>query len=186
MENIEILTRARLYIDSLAKGINPLDGKEMQDGELLNNVRLSRCFFYVSEVLGEVIANGGVVGSKKKAAAGSKAGLSEFALSDEQKTRVVISKTPIPISYFTEAINAVIDLTEYKKIGYAAIQNYLIEEGYLGVETDLIGNSCKFPTEKGLAIGIISEKRQYNGKDRNVNLYDERAQRFILDNINDM
>ena len=66
MTELEKMQRAKMYIDKLANGIDPLTDNEMTDDRTLNNVRVSRCLFYVSEVLGKVIDNGGEVGRKSK------------------------------------------------------------------------------------------------------------------------
>ena len=43
---------AKDWILKLANGINPLDGSIIPDGDIVNNVHISRCLFYVSELLG--------------------------------------------------------------------------------------------------------------------------------------
>ena len=59
MEDMELLTRAKTYIDKLANGINPITDEYVDESVVVNNVRISRCFFYVSDVLRRVIENGG-------------------------------------------------------------------------------------------------------------------------------
>ena len=59
MTELEIMQRAKMYMDKLAQGIDPISGQEVPNDSVLNNVRLARCFFYVSGVLDQVIANGG-------------------------------------------------------------------------------------------------------------------------------
>ena len=66
MTELEKIEYTKSFIDKLAKGINPLDGTPVPDGELLNNVRISRCMFYVSDILRQVIENGGVKPQKKE------------------------------------------------------------------------------------------------------------------------
>lgn len=65
MTELETLERAKMYMEKLANGINPIDGSVIPDENIVNNVRLSRCFFYVSDVLRQVIENGGVTPQKK-------------------------------------------------------------------------------------------------------------------------
>ena len=64
MTELEKMQRAKMYIDKLANGVDPLTDAEITSDSTLNNVRISRCLFYVSEVLGKVIDNGGEVGRK--------------------------------------------------------------------------------------------------------------------------
>jgi len=42
-------------MEQLANGIDPISGVEMPDDTVLNNMRLSRCFFYVADVLRQTI-----------------------------------------------------------------------------------------------------------------------------------
>lgn len=50
----------------MANGINPLTDKKCNDNDMINNVRISRCLFYVSKVLDDVIKN-----NNKKRTSGS-------------------------------------------------------------------------------------------------------------------
>ena len=59
MTELETLERAKMYMEKLANGINPIDNSVIPDEDIVNNVRLSRCFFYVSDILRQVIENGG-------------------------------------------------------------------------------------------------------------------------------
>ena len=59
MTELETMQRAKMYLDKLAQGIDPISGQEIPNDSVLNNVRLARCFFYVSGILDQVIANGG-------------------------------------------------------------------------------------------------------------------------------
>ena len=58
---LEIMKHAKEYIDKLANGIDPFSDKPVPDGDIINNVKLSRCFFYISGILEKVIENGGEV-----------------------------------------------------------------------------------------------------------------------------
>ena len=60
MTELEKIEYAKSFIDKLADGINPLDDTPLREEDAANNVRLSRCFFYVSDILRQVIENGGV------------------------------------------------------------------------------------------------------------------------------
>lgn len=66
MTELEKIERAKMYMDKLANGINPIDGTMAPDDDLINNVRLSRCFFFVSDVLRQVIENGGTKSAVNK------------------------------------------------------------------------------------------------------------------------
>ena len=51
MNEAEKIEYAQMFIDKLANGINPLDDTPIPEGEIVNHVRLSRCFFYISGIL---------------------------------------------------------------------------------------------------------------------------------------
>lgn len=55
--DLELLKHANNYIEKMANGINPLTDKKCNDNDMINNVRISRCLFYVSKVLDDVIKN---------------------------------------------------------------------------------------------------------------------------------
>ena len=42
MTELEKIERAKMYMDKLANGINPIDDTMAPDDDLINNVRLSR------------------------------------------------------------------------------------------------------------------------------------------------
>ena len=45
MTELEKIKRAQMYMNKLANGINPLDDTVVPDEDIVNQVRLSRCFF---------------------------------------------------------------------------------------------------------------------------------------------
>ena len=44
MTELETMQRAKMYLDKLAQGIDPISGQEIPNDSVLNNVRLARCF----------------------------------------------------------------------------------------------------------------------------------------------
>ena len=57
MTELDMIRRARMYMEKLSHGINPLDGTPVADGDLIRNGRMSRCFAFVAEVLDKVVTN---------------------------------------------------------------------------------------------------------------------------------
>ncbi|MGN1025920.1 MAG: hypothetical protein ACI4P4_05890, partial [Faecousia sp.] len=95
MTELEIMQRAKMYMEKLAQGIDPISDQEVPEDSVLNNVRLARCFFYVSGILDQVIANGGkVVSTPPK----------DFFITDEELRRVNPSQEPIRITQFVELV----------------------------------------------------------------------------------
>jgi hypothetical protein len=177
MTELEIMQRAKMYIDNLANGIDPITDSEMPDDTVLNNARLIRCFFYVSGVLQKVIDNGGVVkksGSVKK---------NQFTITPEEIARVPISETPLPITHFCGVISdSVSNSEDTRKLGYNIITDWLIKNEYLRIEV-INGAKKKRAGKYAANAGIIEETRTgYNGE-YTAMLYTSEAQRFILDNL---
>ena len=54
MIDMEKIITAKVWIEKLANGINPLNDELVKDDDLINNVHISRCLFYVAELLGEI------------------------------------------------------------------------------------------------------------------------------------
>lgn len=172
---LDKLRRAKEYMDKLAEGIDPLDGKELPQDTILNNVRLSRCFFYVSSVLSQVIANGGSIG---------KPGAQEpFYITDEELARVEISDRPVSISLFVKAVNDAATHPGRKKLAVITVTSWLTKEGYLQAQETEPGKHRKVLTDKSASIGMSSEMRETARGAFEIMLYDKNAQRFLIENI---
>lgn len=65
MTELEKMQRAKMYIDKLANGINPLNDLPAAESDVINNIRISRCLFYVSDILRQVIESNGVQSKEK-------------------------------------------------------------------------------------------------------------------------
>ena len=107
---IDKLKRAKEYLQKLSEGIDPITDTALPADTALNNVRLSRCFTYVAEVLQKVIDSGGKgLGWQRP-----------FFVTAEEIKRVRLSDQPIPISAFVQAVNdAVGDLEKEPGAQYA-------------------------------------------------------------------
>lgn len=138
MTELETIIRAKTYIDKLANGINPLDDTAIPDGDIVNNVRLSRCFFFVSDVLRQVIENTGVASTRRK-------NKQAFNISFDDIQKYPYSDDPIPVSKIAERINSLIDIETTKKITYKNISDWLISLDLLTVETRSDGKSLRCP-----------------------------------------
>jgi len=185
---IDVLIRAKEYMDKLANGLNPLTDEEIADDNLLNNVRLTRCFFYVSGVLQKVIDNGGEVSRIVKSKS-STAHLPPLCLTDEQKAQIQINERPILISNFTKAVNELV-LEGMRPLKTKAITDFLLQDGYLKIDTYTDKNgkekSSRIPTPSGERAGISTEwMNGANGMFLGT-LYNAGAQRLIIDNLDEI
>lgn len=176
MTELEKIAYAKSFIDKLANGINPLDGQPIAENDIVNNVRLSRCFFYVSDILRRVIENGGTTPPKKTPK-------SAFSITLEQISGYSYSDTPITVSEIAKKINDLIDTNRFKRITYSQIAKWLLSVNALEEQTSADGKIRKCPTKFGRELGISAlTKIGKNGEYQAV-VYDKRAQAFIVENI---
>lgn len=176
MTELETLARAKMYMEKLANGINPIDGSQIPDEEVINNVRLSRCFFYVADVLQRVIENGVVSQQKKDKKI-------PFFLPVEKRSAFAFSTQPIPISEVSKRINDLIEDENMTKLPYRAIRDWLMSIGMLEEALDGEGRLAKRPTSQGENVGIRLESRVNLKGTYFVVGYDLNAQHFIVDNL---
>ena len=178
MTELEILQHAKEYLDKLAKGIDPLTGREVPEGEIINNVRISRCLFYVSDVLRQVIENGGI---QVKAVKDSEK--APFALSFEDRSRYAFGDWPLSASQIAQRLNELVDLETMQQLKTTSITKFLLQSGLLFDEEDSGGKKNKRPTEAGRELGISTQLRTGQNGDYTAVVYSREAQQFILDNL---
>lgn len=176
MTELDTMKRAEEYIRKMADGINPLTGEPAADDDMVNNVRITRCLYYVSDILRQVIDNNGVM-KKKSGGSGKKA---DFFITDEQLAELTEFDRPVFMKELADRINEVTEVNNCKKFAAKWVAEFFVSIGFLVVEND-----SKRATEEGANFGILSEKRQsvYTLREYWVNAYTPAAQRFIIDNI---
>lgn len=176
MTELEKIAYAKSFIDKLANGVNPIDDQPVADYDVVNNVRLTRCFFYVSDILRQVIENGGVTPPKKKAKR-------TFYITQEQLSKYPYSEKPISISEIAKRVNGLVDTEQMKQLSYKQITSWLLSINALAEKTDLNRKSPKRPTETGRQLGISIETRNGMNGEYSVVVYNKEAQTFIINNI---
>lgn len=177
MTKLEKIAYAKSYIEKLANGINTLTNQAVPDDDLINNVRISRCLFYVSDILRRVVENEGISQPKIKPAK------VPFQLNWEARGKFEYSEIPIPISEITRRINELIQEENMKKLSYKHIADWLIQAGFLKLVTGDDGKTVRRPTDNGINIGISIEERESSKGPYMVVVYNQAAQEFILDNL---
>lgn len=176
MTELEMINRAKTYIDKLANGVNPLTDEPVSENDIVNNVRISRCFFYISDLLRR-FAEGGFPEAAKK---GKK---QPFIITEEQRKRFEFSETPISVSEIARRFNAAVNTEGAVQMRYSGITFWLIESGLLSVDRREDGREVKLPTAAGMELGISQEVRYGANGSYTVVVYNENAQRYIVDNI---
>lgn len=173
MTELEKIEYAKTFIDKLAGGINPLDGTPIPEGDLVNHVRISGCFAYVSGILQRAIE-----GERTEEERNTKAFISPEQLADFE-----FFAEPIVGSVLLGRVNKWAKLPRKEIVSVAKMNRWLIQKGLLCEGISLTGKNEKLPTEQGRAIGICSEIRTGRDGEYIAILYDANAQRFIVDRI---
>ena len=176
MTELETMQRAKTYIDKLANGVDPLTDLPVRDDDVINNVRISRCLFYVSGVLGRLIQNNGEIKPPKKKK-------EAFRLTDGQLARFRFSDEPIPISEITRRFNELDKTEDHTQLKHTVLTKWLIGIGALREITRGNGTTRKDPTEQGRALGILTEQRTSQNQTYTVVLYNRQAQQFLVDHL---
>ena len=178
MTEIEKLISAKECMDKLSNGIDPISDEVLPKDTILNNVELSRHFFYVSDILRQVIENGGSVARRAQ----SRSYLPPFKLTTEQHSQIEITTAPAMIKHFTDRINSLIDDKTMQRLKITAITGWLVNNGLLCEEV-INDKKRKRPTEEGEKLGIYSENREGHFGNYLAVLYKESAQKHIVDNL---
>lgn len=177
MTELEKIALAKACVDHLANGTNPLTGQPVPESDVVNHVRVSRCLFYVSDLLRQVMEQGGLSSRK------GTQHLVPFRLDYEARAAFRYSDAPITISEITRRINELIPGETMAKLNYKYILDWLTEAGLLMLQSDADGKVIRRPTVSGSQVGIAVEQRQSARGPYSVIVYDRAAQQFILDNL---
>ena len=164
MEDKEKLAIAQDWVRKLANGINPINGSIIKEDDV------------VADILGKR--------AERKFRSNQLRNIS-FVASAVQKEKYNYVDG-ISISAFIREIERIIP-ENMQSLNYKSILEWLIQKGYIVEnEVDETGHAFKIPTEKGKRIGIYTEKRERTGGYYIVTLYNRNAQRYLLDNLEEI
>ncbi|MBQ0034746.1 MAG: hypothetical protein KBS77_05580 [Bacteroidales bacterium] len=166
---------AKEWILQLANGVNPLNNAPLNDSDIVNDVHISRCLFYVAEVLESSM--------QVKKSHAEKRYECEFHLAAGESEHVTLYEQT-GISLFVREINRVIP-PNMRPISVNQVQQWLLKEGYISEVVLPDNKKTKQATEKGKEIGISSDwKEGQGGRQYYATSYTQEAQKFLLANIN--
>ena len=169
MPDIEKITYAKSFIDKLANGVNPLDGTEINEGDIVNNVRISRCLFFVSEVLQRVIDESEVSQTLDDS--------EDSGLTEEIFTPCSIPLTP------PELARRIGNSAGNIRVSGASIGKWLYSIGFIDTTEVAPGKKVMVPTDHGKEMGITNSIENKGRGPRVQYFLDENAQQFVYDNI---
>lgn len=160
---------------------NPLNGEPIPAGDLLNNVRISRCIYYVSSLLDKLCKETELSAPKKKLKNTDK---KPFSISVDSIRDFEYTNIDVYASDIANKLNTLIDIDSIQKLKVSAITEWLTDAGYLQLRESANGKTYKKPTDKGKELGISEEFRLGKLGGYIVLLYNANAQRYIVENAN--
>ncbi|HZJ99836.1 MAG TPA: hypothetical protein VFC79_07505 [Tissierellaceae bacterium] len=175
LNDIEKIEKAKIIIQKIANGTNPINGEAIEGDILLNDPRISRCLYFVSEVLDNVIKGNY-----------SNRNIREFVITEQQKLNVVFTDGNIGVNEIAKCINQQINTLLSKKTSGAAINNGLKRMGILSEAISTEGKKRTTTNENSHVYGFQLERRNYNGNEYDMVAIDDKGKKFILDNIEEI
>ena len=108
-----------------------------------------------------------------------------FFMNPQMLAAYVPADTPLTISEFVHKLN-LLRPKGMRKLRYRKVIGFLLNGEYLEIYTDSDGVARKRPTESGLSMGIFTEQRRNDRGTYSVILYNEGAQQFLIDHMDDI
>lgn len=174
VNEIEKIQKAKNVLLKMAKGIDPLTGETISEDSYLNDPRIIRCLYFVTEVLDDVLhAPLSNLQAKKRA---------KFMITPEQKAKVVLKKGLIGMNEFTDCLNMCIDTNKVRRLSGTLINKKLKEMGILG-QQEKDGKTKTIINESSLQYGFEMMKSVYDGVEYEKLVINDEGKRFLLDNL---
>lgn len=188
MEKIKLLERAKFYSEQLRLGIEPISGIRISENNPYNTEKMRNYFEFVSDILGEILDNNGVVrlpGNEKNSL-----NKKTFNASFINKKEVYIGERAVKPIVLVNRINYVADKEKTGNFSLTVLNKWLVENNYLEAHKELstIRKTVYELNNNSRRIGI--RQREYvdrkTGEIKKILLLSKEAQEFILDNLDKM
>jgi len=171
----EKILKAKEILLKIANGVNPVNGEQIAEESFLHDPRIIRCFYYVAQVL-ENTARGQYPTNKPGV----------FIITKEEKAKVILPEGKIGVNEFARCINRVIDPSRSKRLTGVILNKQLKKMGILAEENYGDGKTRTILNEKSAEFGIEAEKRNYNGNEYEMILFNDKGKQFLLDNLEEI
>ena len=174
--DLEKLEKAIVYVDRMADGRAPYSNRPV-DNDVLNNPNVIRSMYFIKDVLQEVKANGGIIGGKNTGATAA----ASFPFEVLKQFEYMENK---PVSHVLKQFVELTGEPNTSIVSAMYVNRWLASNGYLikAVVNDY-GNENWIPTEKGVELGMIAEKRGEPGREYVRIEYNKNAQEFLAYNL---
>lgn len=167
------IQRAKDLIRSLADGVDPFTGEILPADSICNKAEIVRAFYCVLDTLTHT------EGPEQK----KRAALQLCSIPYEDRQKFDYSFSPIQVSEITRRFNALINEPTIRKITPMKITSWLVKAGMLEIVEMEDGSKGKLPSDRGRQLGLTTEKRVHDDRSYTVTLYNQNAQKFIVEHL---
>ena len=174
VNEFEKCENAKTVLERIAKGIDPLTGELISEDSFLQDPRIIRCFYFVTEIMDNVVNGTYSRGGNRP---------SDFIITPEQKSNVILTDGKLGVNEFSKCINACIDASVSKKITGVELNRKLKKLGILSQEGTEDGKTRTITNEKSREFGFEMEKRNFNGVEYEKVLINDTGKKYLLDNL---
>ncbi len=169
---IEKIEKSIAVLEKIARGVDPLSGEILRENSFLNDPKIIRCFYFVTEVLKNV--SQGAYSNPKA---------TEFVITGEQKKRVEFPEGKIGVNEFSKRVNECLDLCFSKRLTGVELNRRLKKLGVLSEEKTENGKTRTIVNDNSGKYGFEMEKRAYNGVEYEAVVMNDSGKKYLLDNI---
>lgn len=171
MQEKDKIRKAREVLLKIAHGTNPITGNDVGEDGLLNDPRIIRCLYFVSDVL-ENVLDGSY--SKRK--------YTSFVITPEQKSRVNLPEGKIGVNKFSKCINEVLDMNS-KELTGLELNKKLKQMNILGEAVNDDGKTVTTINDSSHEYGFEVEHRKFNGKEYDMVVINDTGKNYLLENL---
>lgn len=177
--DLEKLDKAIIYAERMAEGKAPYSNQYVEN-EVLSNPNVIRSLYFIKEVLNEVRANGGIVGSRRPKASKSNAA----ALFPYEVLKHFEYQYDKPVSYVLKQFVELTGDPDTPIITAAGVNSWLSANGFITkAVVNSEGRENWIPTEKGEEIGLAGVRKGEPGREYVRLEYNKDAQEFLARNL---
>lgn len=193
MEKIELIRRAKMYMELLSNGVQPITGQEIPEDSAFMDGKMKSCFEFVSRILDEYVELSEKVEKLEKEREKHTIVVSqkqEFSITQTQCENIRLSKEPITVLSFMKNINSVIDSDAMEKLTATRINKWLTKDRFLTTEKvqTIVQRTVYKPSDLAMKIGFIEAEivDEKSGEIKTQIKLGESAQLFIIENLDNI
>ena len=168
---------SKKILEALLMGVHPKTGEKLHDDSVFNEPEVIRTLHTALKLFEEKTGSG-------KASSLGKSEMESVVmnpLSDAEISRI-ICRYNMGVTKFIHRIQEVSESAAVSLLNPAVFNRWLLENGFL-CEKEKMGKKWKYPTEKGVSIGIVAESSRITGFEIPVPRFSPAAQEYLLENL---